>query len=47
MREMSNVYKMLVGREEKVILKWVLRKCGVRVRTEFNWFRIGICGSLS
>jgi hypothetical protein len=53
-----NAYKMLVGKLEgeralrrckcrqTVILKWILKKYGVRVWTGFIWFSIETSGGL-
>jgi hypothetical protein len=52
MGEMRNAHKMLVGQsegkiafggpsvDERIILKWILKKQGVRVWTRFKWLRI-------
>jgi hypothetical protein len=47
MGDMSNAYRILDGkREGRVILKWILKKCGVRVWIGFMWLRIGTGGGL-
>jgi hypothetical protein len=35
-----------IGVDGKIILKWILRKCGWRMWIGFTWFRIGTVGGL-
>jgi hypothetical protein len=34
------------GVDRRIILKWILNKYDMMVRTEFNWMRIGTSGRL-
>ena len=55
--EMRNLYKMKAGKsegkkalgrlqyDEKLILKWFLKKQGMRAWAKFKWFRKGSNGS--
>jgi hypothetical protein len=47
MGQLRNAYKISVGKSEgnmrdvRIILKWIVKKYGVRVWTGFSWLRIG------
>jgi hypothetical protein len=58
MGKMIRAYKVLVGKpgwkrpledlgmDERIILEWILGKYGRKLRTGFNWLRIGTNGPL-